>query len=132
MKTVIAIALLLASLLCQGADAFPPPATKLAPAPAIDAFSNPLAGPRGTILGVSRASDKRSLTVQYELAGMTNEQKVILTNGIVDFYFCSWATDRGIALSLSDSAGEVYWATAYFAHLVRPLYPRRVYFRSNI
>jgi hypothetical protein len=153
MKTVIIIASLLAEACCHGAESFglplfdvkpavvesyaadwhapllPPellPLRVTNPTPAIAASPHPLAGPPGSILGVSRAADKRSLTIQYELAGKTNEQRVILTNGIAEFHFCSWVIDRGIALALSDSAGEVYWATAYFARLAKPIYPRKI------
>jgi hypothetical protein len=85
-----------------------------------------LSGPPATIFGVARATDKRSLSVQYELSGRTNELKVVLTNGIADFHFCSWMMDRGLALAISDPQGEVYWAAFYFAGRAGPIYPRRL------
>jgi len=100
-------------------ELLPPRSTN--PAPAVTA-SNPLA----TILGVSRDTDKRALTVQYELSGHTNQLQVILPNWIEEFHFCSWVKGRGIALALSDEDGEVYWAAFYFAGRTGPIYPRRL------
>lgn len=89
-------------------------------------YVHPALGPPATIIGVSRANDKRSLTVQYELSGRTNQLQVILTNGIAAFHFCSWTRDRGLALAISDPQGEVYWAAFYFADSTGPIYPRRL------
>jgi len=152
MKTIIAIASLLGAAYCHGADSFGLPLFDAAPAlvespspnwhppllppellptlatnqaPAVPASSHPFEPP-ATILAVSRASDKCSLMIRYELAGKTNEQRIILTNGIADFHFCSWVRDRGIALALSDPEGEVYWAAFYFAGRKGPVYPRRL------
>src|SRR4051794_22859580 len=104
MKTLFVFASLLSSVLLRAAEPANVAADTTAPS------GDPLSGPPATILGVSRASVKRSLTIQYELSGRTNELKVVLTNGIAEFHFCSWVMGRGIALALSDPSGEVYWA----------------------
>jgi len=96
------------------------------PPPVARASSHPLDGSPATILGVSRSADKRSLTVQYELSGRTNELQIVLTNGIAEFHFCSWVMGRGIALTLSTTSGEVYWAASYFAGRKGPIYPIRL------
>jgi hypothetical protein len=118
MKIITAVVCSVIAIVVRGAD----------PVPAVTNASDvhPLSGPPATIFGVARATDKRSLSVQYELSGRTNELKVVLTNGIADFHFCSWMMDRGLALAISDPQGEVYWAAFYFAGRAGPIYPRRL------
>jgi hypothetical protein len=87
---------------------------------------HPMDGPPGTILGVMRGHDKQILRIHYSLDGRTNEQVLKLSEDVADFHFCSWVRDRGIALAVSDSAGGIYWAAAYFAHLEKPVYPHKI------
>jgi hypothetical protein len=87
---------------------------------------NPLSGPRGTLIGVTRGTDKRTLVIHYEFLGRTNEQTVSLTKDIADFQSCSWIFGFGVALALSDTDGDIYWAAAYFARLNRPLFPHKI------
>jgi hypothetical protein len=86
---------------------------------------SPMSGPPGTLLGVTRGPDKRSLVIHYEFSGRTNEQIVSLAKDIADFQSCSWLFGRGVALALSDADGDIYWATGYFA-LSKPLFPRKI------
>src|SRR4051812_18766005 len=87
---------------------------------------SPSSGPAGTLLGVTRGTDTRSLVIHYEFSGRTNEQIVSLAKDIADFQSCSWLFGRGVALALSDADGDIYWATGYFARLSKPLFPRKI------
>jgi len=80
----------------------------------------------GTLLGVMRGADNHTLVIHYEIDGHTNQQPVILTNDIADYHFCPWLFGRGVALAVSDRAGDVYWAVYYFGRLGRPVYPRKI------
>jgi hypothetical protein len=120
LKTLIIFVSLLSAVLLRAADPANVATDNTAPS------ADPYGVPPATILGVSRAIDKCSLTVQYELSGRTNQLQVVLTNGIAEFHFCSWVMGRGLALAISDPQGEVYWAAFYFAGRTGPIYPRRL------
>src|SRR5438093_6065809 len=119
MKITIAILWLLTAALLPAAESISPTPTN---APEVDPFS----GPPGRLLDVMRGTDKTSLVIYYEFAGRTNEQTVLLMKDIAAYHFCSWVSGRGVALALSDTEGDIYWAAGYFARLNKPLFPRKI------
>jgi len=52
------------------------------------ALLQPGALAQGSVLSVTKSPDKHALRICYEVAGHTNEQTLVLTNEIDDYFFC--------------------------------------------
>jgi hypothetical protein len=59
------------------------------------------------ITAVATATDKRTLVIRYEIAGVASEERITFAGEVADFRYCPWMGDSGIAIVARTKSEEI-------------------------